>query len=87
MLWCAMTDRDREAQIVALWQGRPRDRRRSEDVLPFYHWLVEYAPWLAPPDVVSLDQIRALVEAHTVNSDTVSDPLRKARRQRLRRRG
>ena len=82
-----MTDEEREAQIVALWQGRPRDRRRPEDVAPFYHWLVDYAPWLAPSGAASLDRIRALVEAHTVNSDSVSEPVRKERRQRLRRRG
>lgn len=82
-----MTDAEREAQIVALWQGRPRDRRRPEDVLPFYNWLVEYAPWLVPPGAASLDRIRALVEAHTVNSDSVSEPVRKERRPRLRRRG
>lgn len=81
-----MTDAEREAQIVALWQGRPRDRRRSEDVLPFHQWLVEYAPWLAPSGAASLDRIRALVEPHIVNIDTVTEPVRKERRQRLRRR-
>jgi hypothetical protein len=39
---------DREAQILALWVGRPPDRRSLDDVILFHEWLVDYAPWLLP---------------------------------------
>jgi hypothetical protein len=78
----AMTAAEREAQIVALWEGRPRQRRSSEDVVPFYNWLVDCAPWLVPRSAVSIDQVRALVEAHAISADKPDDPVRKSRRQR-----
>jgi hypothetical protein len=81
-----MTEAERKAQIVALWQGRPRDRRGREDVLPFYQWLLDYAPWLVPAGAPSLDQVRAVVEVHLVDPATVS-PAGKDRRQRSTRRG
>ena len=77
-----MTETEREAQIVALWRGRPRQQRRSEDVTSFYQWLVDYAPWLVSPGNVSLDQVRALVLADIVESDTLSNPVVKAPRRR-----
>jgi hypothetical protein len=76
-----MTEAEREAQIVALWEGRPPARRGPEDVLPFYHWLVDYAPWLVPPGAVSLDQIRAVVDAYIVNTESAGEPVRRARRR------
>jgi hypothetical protein len=79
----AMTAAEREAQIVALWKGRPRQRRTSEDVVPFYNWLVDYAPWLVPRSSVSVDQVSALVEAHTTSADEAGDLARKSRRPRL----
>src|SRR5687768_12189222 len=77
-----MTETEREAQIVALWRGRPREQRRSEDVTSFYQWLVDYAPWLVPPGNLSLDQVRALVLADTVETDSLSHPVVKAPRRR-----
>jgi hypothetical protein len=82
-----MTEAEREAQILALWQGLPPDRRGQEDVLPFYQWLLDYAPWLVPAAVASLDQVRAVVEVHMVDPATVSRPAEKSRRQRTPRRG
>ena len=74
---------EREDQIVALWKGRPRQRRTSEDVVPFYNWLVDYAPWLVRRSAVSIDHVRALVEAHTISADDPGDLARKSRRRRL----
>ena len=79
----AMTAAEREAQIVALWQGRPPQRRSSEEVVPFYNWLVDYAPWLVPRSSVSVDHVRALVEAHITSADEPSDLAGRSRRQRL----
>jgi hypothetical protein len=39
----AVTAAEREAQIVALWKGRPRQQRTSQHVGLFYNWLVDYA--------------------------------------------
>ena len=79
-----MTEPEREAQIVALWQGRPRARRGPDDVLPFYHWLVDYAPWLVPARSMSLDQVRALVATYMVNTDSSREPVRRVPRRRSR---
>ena len=78
-----MTAAEREDQIVALWKGRPRQQRTSENVVPFYDWLVDYARWLVPRSSVSVDHVRALVEAHTISADEPDDRARKSRRQRL----
>ena len=78
----AMTAAERRAQIVALWEGRPRQRRTAEDIVPFYNWLVDCAPWLVPRSAVSVDQVRALVEAHTTSADEPGGLARKSRRQR-----
>ena len=78
----AMTAAEREAQIVALWKGRPRHRRTSEDVVAFYGWLVDYAPWLVPRSSVSVEQVRALVDPHTTSADEAGDLAGKSRRQR-----
>ena len=72
-------DVDRDAQIVALWKGRPSERRRPADVDPFCQWLVDYVPWLVPPGVDSLEQIRALIHAHTLQGDEWSDDRRRPR--------
>ena len=77
-----MTETEREIQIVALWRGRPPEQRGSEDVVSFYQWLVDYAPWLVPPGTLSLDQIRALVLADTVETDSLSNPVVKEPRRR-----
>ena len=66
-------DVDRDAQIVALWKGRPSERRRPADVDPFCQWLVDYVPWLVPPGVDSLEQIRALIQAHTLQLDDCAE--------------
>jgi hypothetical protein len=73
---------DRDAQILALWRGRPSDQRALEDVVAFHEWLVAYAPWLLRPGGSSLDHVRALVEAHTISPDELRDSGTKARRQR-----
>lgn len=69
-----MTETDRETQIVALWRGRPLAQRGAQDVISFYQWLVDYAPWLVPPGASSLDQVRALVLADTVDTDSLPGP-------------
>jgi hypothetical protein len=60
---------DREVQIVALWQGRPREQRRPADVDPFCQWLIDYAPWLVRGGAGSREQIRALIRTHTIEDD------------------
>jgi hypothetical protein len=82
----AVTAAEREAQIVALWNGRPRQQCTSEHVGPFYNWLVDYAPWLVPRSSASIERVRELVEAHTTTSAEVSvDRGRRAPRQRRQR--
>jgi hypothetical protein len=77
-----LTAIDREAQILALWRGRPLDRRSLEDVAPFYEWLVDYAPWLLPADAALFDYVHAVVEPHTISPDQLRDQVRKDRRPR-----
>jgi hypothetical protein len=60
---------DRDAQILALWRGRPPDRRALEDVVAFHGWLVDYAPWLLPPGGSALDHVRAVVEPHAITAE------------------
>ena len=81
----AVTAAEREAQIVALWKGRPRQQRTSELVGPFYNWLVDYAPWLVPRSSASIERVRELVEAHTTSAEASDDPGRRAPRQRRQR--
>ena len=69
----AMTEAELETQIVALWNGRPRPQRTSEHVIPFYNWLVDYAPWLIPGSSVSVERVRELVEPHTTSADASAD--------------
>jgi hypothetical protein len=77
-------DIDREAQIVALWQGRPRRQRRAADIDPFCQWLIDYAPWLVPTGTGAREYVRALISAHIVEGDgaSPSDGLRRERHQR-----
>ena len=79
-------DVDRDGQIVALWQGRPRGQRRPADIGAFYQWLVDCAPWLVPAGVGSLEQLRTLIHARTIEDDRTSQPTGKQRRRRLSRR-
>jgi len=67
-----IADADRDAQIVALWQGRPREQRRPRDVDAFCQWLVDYAPWLMPAGDDPVEQIRTLIQSHTVEGDDTS---------------
>lgn len=71
---------DREAQILALWRDRPAERRSPENVVVFFDWLVAYAPWLLPPGAGSVDDVRSLVEPHTVGPEQLHDSVRKERR-------
>ena len=59
----AELDVDRDAQIVALWQGRPREQRRPADVDAFCQWLSDYAPWLVRVGADSRERIRTLLNA------------------------
>ena len=81
----AVTAVEREAQIVALWKGRPCQQRTSEHVGPFYNWLVDYAPWLVPRSSVSIERIRELVDAHITSAEASDDRGRGAPRQRRQR--
>jgi len=81
----AITAAEREAQILALWMGRPPQQRTSEHVGPFYNWLVDYAPWLVPRSSASIERVRELVEAHTTSAEASDDPGRRAPRQRRQR--
>ena len=54
---------EREAQIVALWRGRPAARRGPEQVAEFFQWLSDYKPWLVPPGEQPLDKVTAIVSA------------------------
>ena len=71
---------DRDAQILALWQGRPRDQRRLADVDPFCQWLADYAPWLVRGGAPSRERIQSLVESHTIaDADLAPKDRRRAR--------
>ena len=81
----AATAIELEAQIVALWKGRPRQQRTAEHVVPFYNWLVDYAPWLVPRGSASIERVRELVEAHTTSAEASGDREGRAPRQRRQR--
>jgi hypothetical protein len=68
-----LTAAERETQILALWRDRPHERRAPEHIVGFYDWLIAYAPWLVPSGSVSLDSVRSLLEAHTVNPEQLLD--------------
>ena len=55
---------EREAQIVALWRGRPPARRGPEQVAEFCQWLSDYTPWLVPPGEQPLDKVTAIIRPH-----------------------
>lgn len=55
---------EREAQIVALWRGRPPARRGPEHVAVFCQWLSDYTPWLLPPGEQHLEKVAAIVRPH-----------------------
>jgi hypothetical protein len=55
---------EREAQIVALWRGRPLARRGPEQVAEFCQWLSDYTPWLMPPGEQPLDKVTAILRPH-----------------------
>ena len=69
-------DVDRDAQIVALWEGRPRDQRRPADINAFCRWLIDYVPWLVPAGGEPLEQIRMLIQSHSREGDDGSDDRR-----------
>ena len=71
---------DRDAQIVALWQGRPREQRRAADVDAFCQWLVDFAPWLLSGDAKWREQIHALLHAHISEGDDTDRPEGRPRR-------
>ena len=73
-------DVDRDAQIVALWQGRPREQRRTADVDRFCQWLVDYAPWLVSGDAQWREQIQTLLHSHIVEGDDIDRRQGRARR-------
>ena len=61
-----LTAAEREAQIVALWQGRAPDQRRLKQVAVFFQWLSDYTPWLVPPGEQPLDTVTAIVRPHVI---------------------
>ena len=69
-------DVDRDAQIVALWNGRAIERRRPGDVDTFCQWLIDYVPWLVPAGAEPLEQIRMLIQSHSREGDDRSDDRR-----------
>jgi len=71
---------DRDAQIVALWQGRPREQRRAADVDAFCQWLVDFAPWLLSGDAKWREQIHAVLHGHLIEGDETT--LREGRPRR-----
>ena len=74
-------DVDRDAQIVALWQGRPREQRRLADVDAFCQWLVDYTPWLVRGGADSRERIRTLIQSNTgAEDDTGLDAQLRGRR-------
>jgi hypothetical protein len=75
-------DVNRDAQIVALWLGRPRNQRRSADIDAFHQWLVDYAPWLIRTPAGSVEHIRTLIRTHTIEGDGIRPTPAKRRRQR-----
>jgi hypothetical protein len=77
---------DRDAQVVALWQGRPREQRRAADVDAFCQWLVDYPPWLLSGDAEWREQIRTLLQPHIVEDDDANGPNERPRRPRVPRR-
>ena len=77
-----LTSADREAQILALWRGRPPDRRTLDDLGAFHAWLVDYAPWLLRPGTGSMDDVRSIVEAHTISPEQLREAAAKSRRRR-----
>jgi len=56
-----VTAGDRVAQIVALWQARPRDGRGPVDVAFFFQWLRDYTPWLIPPGDRGLKELTTML--------------------------
>ena len=78
----AVTVAEREAQIVALWNGHPRHRRTAEDVVSFYNWLVDYAPWLVPRSAQSIDRVRELVAPHITSAEETGARGTRSPRQR-----
>jgi len=77
-----LTTADREAQILALWRGRAPARRTLEDVAAFHAWLADYAPWLLPPGAASIDDVRSIVEPHTISPEELRAAAAKGRRRR-----
>jgi hypothetical protein len=69
-----LTVADREAQLLALWRGRPPHQRSLEDVVPFYEWLLAYAPWLLPASAASIEHVRSVVEPHATRELGDGDP-------------
>jgi hypothetical protein len=63
----------RTTQILALWRGRPPERRSLEDVPGFYDWIVDYVPWLLPRGPASIDDVRSVVEPHIIGPDQLRD--------------
>jgi hypothetical protein len=62
-----LTTVDPEAQVVALWRGRPPDRRGPQHVTEFFQWLSDYTPWLVPPGEQPLDTLTAIVRPHMID--------------------
>jgi hypothetical protein len=58
-----LSDAERNAQIVALWQGRAHERQppEPENVAAFFQWLCDYTPWLVPRDERARVRIRAML--------------------------
>jgi hypothetical protein len=46
-------------------------RRTSEDVISFYNWLVDYAPWLVRLSSPSIERVRELVAADIASADEI----------------
>jgi len=61
-----LTPQERERRIVEAWQERPPKRRRPDDVLVFYSWLLEHEPDLVPHGPGSVGRLNQLLEPHIV---------------------
>jgi len=64
---------DRDRQILALWEERPRVKRTAYDVLTFYGWLTDIHPRLIPRGPGSYEYIRQLLAAHLIGGPDAAD--------------
>ena len=61
-----LTVADRNAQIVALWLGRPPERRGPQEIPEFFQWLSDYTPWLVPAGEQPSDTVTAILRPYMI---------------------